>query len=452
MLRLVLFSAVVLVAGCSGSGSSSDSGGSGGAAGQGGASVGGTGGSGSGGVAGAAGAGATGGAGQAGTGGSSAGSPGLADIDDFEFAGAFRFTNGTFGASDVNYAVGTLAYNPDNHSLFIAGHAQQNAIAEYPIVTPGMQANVADLPETGAPLQDFVAVLESVPNPEAIDRITGMLWLNGALIVNAETWYDAAGDNQDTTLVVADANDLAGATDGFFELGCAAHCAGYLGLVPAPWQAALGASVFSGWSSVYSITSRYSQGPSLWTLDESELLMGVAGDAPAVATTAHMNYAYGDQHLSDGALDWAEQGEPGPFPPANPLWNPLSRGVYGFFVPGSRTFAVVGSNAGLETGIGYKAVQDDGNLCGGPCPYGADDYTNYFWFFDIEEILGASSVSEPRPYAHGKWQLPFDADGGHAIIGATFDPQGEVLYVALGNAGRLGEYDRPPLIVTYTFP
>ena len=30
--------------------------------------------------------------------------------------------------------------------------------------------------------------------------------------------------------------------------------------------------------------------------------------------------------------------------------------------------AVIGSTAGIDTGIGYKIVQDDDNLCGGPCP------------------------------------------------------------------------------------
>ena len=60
-------------------------------------------------------------------------------VEDLEYAGAFRFTNGDFGVSNVNYAIGTLAYNPENHSLFIVGHDHQCAIAEYPIARAGMQ-------------------------------------------------------------------------------------------------------------------------------------------------------------------------------------------------------------------------------------------------------------------------------------------------------------------------
>jgi hypothetical protein len=387
--------------------------------------------------------------------GGNSGDPGdlpLATMDDLAYAGAFRFTNGEFGVSDVNYAVGTLAYNPQNHSLFVVGHAHQSAVAEYPIVEAGLQTVVADLPLTGEPLQPFTALLDTGGNPESLDRITGMLWEDGTLIVNAENWYDAAGDNSDTTLVVADANDLSGARDGYFELSGAAHSGGYMGQIPAVWQDALGAEHYTGWSSVYSIVSRYSVGPSLWTFAPSDLLTGSASTDPQITANPFMNYAYHETHLSDRAVEYAAQGELGPFPPASPLWNILSRGVYAFFVPGTRTFAVIGSSGGLETGIGYKAIQDDGTLCGGPCPYGADDSYNYYWLFDVAEILAAENVFDPQPYDYGIWEVPFDDSGDHKVIGGTFDPVGGILYVALSGAGQVGDYDRPPLIITYTLP
>ncbi len=157
-------------------------------------------------------------------------------------------------------------------------------------------------------------------------------------------------------------------------------------------------------------------------------------------------------NLSEGAVDYAAQGEEGPFPPADPLWNILSRGVYAFFVPGTRTFAVIGSSGGLESGIGYKAVQSDGNECGGPCSYEPDDSYNYYWLFDADAILAAANLWEPQPYAFGIWEVPFDAGGEHKVIGATLDAETGTLYVALGNAGQLGDYDRPPLILTYALP
>jgi len=376
----------------------------------------------------------------------------LITIDQLTFSGAFRFTNEDFGVSDVNYAVGTLAYNPENHSLFIAGHSHQNAIAEFPIVASGMQTQVADLPETGEPIQPFASVLNTVNNPDGLNKITGLLWVAGSLIINAETWYDAGGDNTDTTLVIDDADDLTGQIDGYFKMSGAAHSAGYMGPIPAGYQEAFNAKYFTGWSSVYSIVSRYSVGPSLWTFAPSELIDGYAGTAGQVTATPFINYAFNETHLSDRAVEYEAQGKAGPFPPASPLWNILSKGVYAFFVPGTRTFAVIGSSGGIETGVGYKAIQDDGYECGGPCAYGADDAYNYYWLFDIDDILAAENVFDPQPYDYGIWELPFDDNGNHRIIGATVDPEDGVLYVALGNAGQVGAYDRPPLVLTYALP
>ncbi len=376
----------------------------------------------------------------------------LMAIEGLAFTGAFRLKNGDFGVSNINYAVGALAYNPANSSLFIVGHANQSAVAEYPIPEPGMQAAVADLPESADPLQVFVDVLAvtSDGNPDSLDRITGMMVVDGALIVNAETWYDAPADNTYTTLVVPDAGNLGANVGGFFRLDGAVHAGGYMSPIPAAYQETFGAGYLTGWSSVYSIVSRYSVGPSLWTFEPADLLDPGLSSGDSVTATAFMNFGFSEGRLGDRAVEYAPQGQAGPFEPASPLWNILSRGRYGFIVPGTRTFAVIGSSGGLENGIGYKAVQDDGNVCGGPCPYTAGDSYNYYWLFDIDEILGADNVYDPRPYDYGKWSVPYDDGGANKVIGATFDPDGGVLYVALGNAAQVGTYDRPPLILTFT--
>jgi len=375
-------------------------------------------------------------------------------IDDLEFTGAFRLKNGDFGISSINYAVGALAYNPDNASLFIVGHPDRSAVAEYPIPDAGMQDAVSDLPESEDPLQSFTEVLTATPdgNPDSLDRITGMLVLDGALIVNAETWYDAPADNSYTSLVVPDSNDLGGDINGFYRLEGAAQSGGYMAPIPSSYQELFGAPFLTGWSSVYSINSRYSIGPSLWTFDPAELLGSELAAGESVRATPFMNFGFDQAMLGERAVEYEPQGTAGPFQPASPLWNVNSKGVYGFIVPGTRTFVVVGSSGGLKDGIGYKAVQDDGNVCGGPCPYAVGDSYNYYWLFDVDEILAARNVSDPRPYDFGVWSLPYDDEGRYKIVGATFDPADGVLYVALGEAGQVGEYDRPPLILTYSVP
>jgi hypothetical protein len=226
-----------------------------------------------------------------------------------------------------------------------------------------MQSVVADLPETGVPLQNFVDVLDAVFNPEGLDRITGMMVVDEVLYINAENWYDAGADNKDTSLYIGNANNLAGSsTAGLFKVTGGANSAGYMGAIPSEFQSLFGgAEYYTGWSSVYSITSRYSQGPSFWTFSPQDMQ---SSGTTQVDATAWMNYGYANDDstkwLSPRATEWGAQGSPGPFTPADDLWNPLSKGMYGFFIPNSRTWCVIGSTGGLSSGIGYKAVQSNG--------------------------------------------------------------------------------------------
>jgi hypothetical protein len=275
-----------------------------------------------------------------------------------------------------------------------------------------------------------------------------MLVYDGALLVNAEQWYNGDANNRDTTVVVDDANQLDGSKTGLYEMSCRALGAGYMGKIPEQWQSSFaGATHYTGWSSVYSIVGRYSVGPSLYTFDPDDLLFGDVLGNPEVATTPYMTFPFqGGNFLSEGGT-----GSTGLNNPADPMWNILSKGRYGFFVPNSDTFAVMGSSGGVTSGIGYKITQNNGNLCGGYCPYDSDDTHNYYWLFDINDMLAAGNTWEPRPYAYGTWDPPFGDSGDHSIIGATLDDENGVLYMALEKAGQVGNYDRPPVIVTFEF-
>lgn len=399
-------------------------------------------------------------------------SPGLASIADLQYSGAFRLKPGNFGAGpdgtctssqathcSINYAVGTLAYNPTRNSLYIVGHAQASLVAEYPlegVVPDSSTFDVTQLPVTADPIQPFTQILSIAPNPEGHNRITGMMCYENELIINSEDWYDAAADNYDTTLAIRDSSNLSGTIDGYFKHPGRANAAGYMGTIPLSLQSKFGGSqYYMGWSSVYSITSRYSQGPSIWSLHPSEMTRAANG---ALTSTSFMNFPYSggsDQWLSPTANSYSPQGEEGPFPPADPVWNALTIGVYGFFIPGTRTYMVIGSTGGLTSGIGYKAVQSDGNICGGPCAYDPDDYYNYYWLFDADEISNAENVWDPRPYEYGIWELPsqfITSASSNLIKGGSLDEANGVLYVALANAAQVGAYDRPPLVLTYGLP
>lgn len=364
--------------------------------------------------------------------------PELVTVDKFKYEGSFRLNDNQFGDSNMNFAVGTLAFNPDNKSLFIVGHAHHNAIAEFPVPENLKKTSVEELEEV-SPLQNFRTVLDSAPtgNTNGNDKITGMFYHQGQLIVNSEKWYDASGGNTNTTLVIKDAKNLASsAVEGYYRIQGAAKAAGYISEVPANYQNILNAKHFMGWSSVYSIISRYSIGPSMYTFDINDL---TRGDNLDVSTQALMSF-HGGNMIAPEANAMNTNGS------AHPLWNSLTKGIYGFIVPNTRTFAVVGSSAAIKGGIGYKITQDNGNLCGGPCPYLSDEVYNYIWLFDMDEILNAENIYEPRPYYYGKWPQPYDDNGQNRIIGASYDTQEGALYLAISGAGQTGSYDKDPVI------
>lgn len=364
--------------------------------------------------------------------------PELATVENFKYVGSFRLDDRKYGDSNMTFAVGTLGYNPDKHSLFIAGHAHHNAIAEFEIPEALMGTTVKDLNEA-KPLQYFKSILSTAPtgNPNGNDKITGLYYYKGKLVVNTEKWYDAAGSNTDTTLVLQDAKNLAtSAVKGYYRLKGAARAAGYISDVPPNYQAQLDSKHITGWSSVYSIISRYSIGPSMYKLNLNDL---TDSDELDVHTEALMSF-HGKNMLAPNANAMNVSGN------ASPLWNSLSNGVYGFIIPNTRTFAVVGSSSAIVGGLGYKITQDNGNLCGGPCAFLSDEVYNYIWLFNMDDIINAQNIYDPRPYYYGKWPQPFDNKGKNSIIGATFDANESALYLAISKAGQTGDYDKDPLI------
>ena len=89
-------------------------------------------------------------------------------IKDFRFVGAFRLPSRKYGQSDLNYSEGPIAFNPYRQSLFIVGHAQQQAIAEFVIPELVNSTVVAELNMAADPIQPFATILDraSGGNPE----------------------------------------------------------------------------------------------------------------------------------------------------------------------------------------------------------------------------------------------------------------------------------------------
>jgi len=399
----------------------------------------------------------------------------LIPIEALEYQGAFSIPGGEQGESSADYSAGQIAYNPVNQSLFLAGFNLEGAVAEISIPALVNSTDVNAL-NSATYLQDFYRVLSRTPdsNPQNIDRITGLFLYQNKLIVNGLEYYDAPADNTHTTLVLDDASNMAGSTiEGFYKLQGAAHIAGWMSPVPAQWQGILGGSVIAGNSSKYAIVSRQSVGPSAFVFDPSALSGAPSGVLPTTTLLDFdlTNPLYADYSSYDNArynlLEVNGSTPPGhTFEDAdavvgtNDLWTSDSQASYGFIVPGTRTYMTLGASGGHESGIGYKATQSDGNVCGGPCAYDADDVDNYYWLWDVNDLVevknGTKQPYEIRPYSYGVLDMPFQTDlfaGGtpelHPISGGSYDPASGRLYLTLYDAGSTGAYDQVPLVVVY---
>ncbi len=371
----------------------------------------------------------------------------LATIGDATYVGGFALPASTFGESSLNYSQGPIEV--DDGSLFIVGHSHQQAIAEFTMPPLVDTTEIAELQIAGDPIQEFVSVLgrASGGNNENIDRISGLEMVDGQLVVNTYEYYDAPADNTDTTIVIRDPEDLAGSeVVGYHRIEGAARAAGWITDLPEVWQQAFGATHLTGHSSSIPINSRSSIGPSFFALDAADL---VEANTPSVVESQNLLSFDLSNRLADDLSNDSR---------TNDLWTHLSGARFGFVVPGSRTYMTVGSSGGHESGVGYKIVQSDDNLCGGYCPRDAADKINAYWMWDLDDLLsvkaGTMAPHEVRPHEYGEFEQPFQGDSYlKPIGGGSFDSSTGTLYLSLQGANNtVGRYSNPPIIVAYQFP
>jgi hypothetical protein len=366
---------------------------------------------------------------------------GLKATLDIEYLGAFRAL--ADGQSTSDYAVGTLGFNPDNNSIFMAGHTHHNAIAEFKIPDElSFETQVSNIPEA-AVLQEYVTILNKKETGNTTNKINGILYHKQNLLVSSEIWYDGEANNRDNLQVFSNAIDIRSSDYiGMLQIQGAAKAAGYMFKVPDELTEKLGAEYMTGWASNYSITSRYSQGPSLFRFEPNQAIDAVLSVDKTVDTDPLMVFPLAEgKQLVEGGQGYNLD--------ISPIWGSVAQARYGFIIPGTTYFLAIGSHSGLHSGIGYKITQENGNLCGGPCPYDSDDRYNYFWIFDVDEMLKADEPWLVRPISYGKWSHPYDKNGSHGVIGGTYDDQNNILYLALSGAAKIDRYDNPPLIISY---
>jgi hypothetical protein len=373
----------------------------------------------------------------------------LLHLTDIEYQGAFRLPADTYGTSSLNYSEGPLEYNSVNHSIFIVGHAHHQNIAEFVVPKIVKSEVLTDLQMASAPRQPFTPILSRATggNPQTIDRIGGMEFINTEsgpqLIINGYEYYDAPGDNSQTTLIARNSNNLATCTmDGYHTFqGGAGHTSGWISPIPNEWQTTLGGTHITGQSSGIPIISRTSVGPSAFSFLQENLTAATSIPNP-VPTIKLLDFSLAHP-LHDDLANTTR---------TNDIWTHLSRAVYGFVVPGTRSYLTIGQSGGHESGVCYKCTQNNGNLCGGYCANDAEDYYHYYWLWDVNDLVavknGSKNSYDVRPYEYGEFPTPFATN---SFGGGTFDPGSNTLYLTIQKADRLqGIYSNPPVVSTFS--
>lgn len=404
----------------------------------------------------------------------------LVEIGSLEYQGAFIIPPDDFGESSANYVAGTIEYNSANNSIFLAGFRKHGSIAEFAIPELVNSTEVSEL-NTAIVLQDFKRILNKTPdnNPQGIDVITGMKFFNNKLIVNTLEFYDAPADNTHTTVVVENPESIStSAINGYYEFEGAAHFSGWISSIPKEWQKLLGEGYLAGNSSKYPINARHSMGVSAFAFNPLSLNENPSGVIPTTTLLDFKlaNPMYEDYSFYENANHNLIEVN-GPTPPGhtfeeadavvgtNNMWTEESNAIYGFIIPGSRTYMTIGSSGGHNSGIGYKATPynqavDPPKTCPGPCPYDSNDYYNYYWLWDVNDLIaiknGTLNSFDARPYSFGEFDAPFQTDlfnnipEFHPIVGGSFDSNSGLLYLTINDGAPINsQYHRNPVIAAY---
>jgi hypothetical protein len=323
------------------------------------------------------------------------------------YLGAFSVPHQDNLGNPMGYGGYALGYDAARQGLFFGGHDWYQQLCEI-----GIPASIT-LTQTATILQNCTDVTEgrlSLIDQDSI-KLGGTLVYNGRLIVAAYSYYDADG-SQVLSHFASDLDlSVQGDVSGPYQVGdWAGIVSGYMGLIPAEWQAAFGGPALTG-NCCLSIISRTSYGPAVSVFDPDDI--GKVDPAPATPVLY-----YPDTHPL-AAWD------------ANSAYFNGSTHIVGVaFPPGSRSVLFFG-----RQGVG-PFCYGTGAECNDPVDSSkgthAYPYVHQVWAYDALDLLavknGARQAWEVKPYA--LWQLSeMDSSGGASIAGMTYDPASGKVYI-----------------------
>lgn len=362
----------------------------------------------------------------------------LVQRENLIYQGAFRVPGVVLhgnGSSTFAYGGTGLAFNPKNNSLFMVGHTWYQEVAEISVPEVRSNASVNAL-ATATLLQPFAEMTEGrLPSVNPGDpngiQIGGLLPYRDKLYATAFAYYDGNGTQSVSHFVSGQDLSVRGDVGGPYRVGQTGYTSGYMGLVPAAWQSALGGPVLNG-QCCLNIISRTSYGPALFTIDPADI--GVKDPAPATPLV----YYPGNRPLA--AWD-----------ATSPYFNGTTQVKGVVFPEGTRSVLFFG-----RQGLGTFCYGTGG--AGGECNDPTDrskgthayPYAHYVWAYDALDLVavknGEKQPWDVKPYAIWSLDLPNVHTSGAAILaGAAYDPATGRIFVSQA----FGDGDRP-LIHVFT--
>jgi len=408
-----------------------------------------------------------------------------ATLDDFIYQGSFKAPFGQYGQ-------GKIAYNAEGNggsgSLYLVGGGTDSfSVGEISIpalVKTSSRNGLATL-NPAVILQPPADIYSRIPVKAAswpsgnINRYDngnnavfgGLYYEGGKLYFNAYTYYDGEGNETATTgIIVNPANLASSAVAGMFKAQGAAHTSGWMTTIPAAWQSRLRGTHLMGHDNQITIVSRASAGPSLFAFNLVDFTG--APNGAVINTKAWLDFTLEHSIWGDDMANVSGN---------NKTWTLKTETGIGFIVPGTRTYALLGTAGGFYRNptnpwqgtpepafqppiagtIVYKRDDSMGYNSGGPAVWDAQDRHYMYTFFDLEELLAAAHPYNAHSYANGVFPAPFARYGNYtvpgqwpdAIAGGTWDAVHSLLYVVLPAAANDSDplYPGNPVIAVYSF-
>ncbi|MBK5940351.1 hypothetical protein [Halochromatium roseum] len=336
------------------------------------------------------------------------------------FEGAWRHRKGRWDEiGEINGMKGGFAVTDDG--IWLTNNRNKTkAVGKYSKPTPALTTNIADMPIAELVVPFFPVEPEKTRRTHLSDVYYDDIVDKLYITINAH--YDA---NKSNTKFIAVMDPDGSNKQGYFNVTNRQMAAGQILRTPDDLIDKVGGRLYMHPEHWTNIISRVSTGAGLHGWDGT--VPEKRGDT--IALTPHLYYPH--------TLTPGEHGTGGCNRPANPIFNRLSRYEVSFFWKDS--YISIGLNAGQEGGISYGEPPYGGNKGNYTCI--KNDYDNYYWIWDQDDIFGAQNPSEPKPVEWGF--LAPHAPEAPWIIGAYFDSVTSKLYLMGKNDYQQGDSWNP---------